>query len=143
MLTAIAGGVMGIAAVLEFREDWTIQQSHPLVAGDHVVVRYHRARLAGHEQLSRGGTHKWTLSGFCSLNGSPPQAFELGGRSSDEVAEQLLTLSADGTMEVWFERSDLYGEHHYDSDFGRNFRFPVLPADPRFATFPLQVPKTP
>ena len=98
---------MANAAVLEFRDDWTVHQSHTLVAGDHVVVRYHRARLAGHEQLTQGGTHKWTLSGFCSINGSPAQPFDLGGRSSGEVAEQLLTLSADGTLELWFERSDL------------------------------------
>jgi len=112
--------------VLKFGADGSVTQSDPLVAGGQVLVHYERARLAGWEQLEQGGEHSWVLSGFCSLNGGTPQVFQLGGRSSDAVAEQALVLSQAGTIELWFERSDLYGEHRYDSNDAHNFRFLVL-----------------
>jgi len=128
--------------LLTFAADWSVKQSKALVAGGKVMVRYERARLAGQEQLVQGGDHTWVLSGFCSLNGSSPQTFQLGGRSSHVIAEQVLELSEAGTIELWFERSDLYGANQYDSNFGHNFRFTVL--DERDANVarqaPLQVP---
>jgi hypothetical protein len=115
--------------VLKFGADGSVTQSEPLVAGGQVLVHYERARLAGQEQLDQGGEHTWVLSGFCSLNGGTPQVFQLGGRSSDDVAEQVLGLSQAGTIELWFERNDLYGAHRFDSNDGYNFRFEVLPQE--------------
>jgi len=122
---------MGRQPVLKFGADGSVTQSEPLVAGGQVLVHYERARLAGQEQLEQGGEHSWVLSGFCSLNGGTPQVFHLGGRSSDAVAEQALVLSQAGTIELWFDRSDLYGVHRYDSNDGHNFRFLVLREEER------------
>ena len=135
--------VMGRRPCVNFGADWSVIQSDALVAGGKVIVRYERARLAGDEQLVQGGEHVWVLSGFVSLNGSSPQTFQLGGRSSDAIAEQVLELTEAGTVELWFERSDLYGAHHYDSNYGQNFRFTVLPegGEANVARqVPLQVP---
>jgi hypothetical protein len=117
--------------VLKFGTDGSVTQSEPLVAGGELLVHYERARLAGQVQLDEGGEHTWVLSGFCSLNGGTPQVFQLGGRSSDDVAEQVLGIPRAGTIELWFERSDLYGGHRFDSNDGHNFRFQVLPQEGR------------
>ena len=117
-------------SVLTFNNDWTVMQSGPLVAGNSVVVRYHRARLAGQKQLDEGGDHAWVLSGFSQLNGDHPRCFEVGGRSSDAVADASLPLLRDGTLKLWFSWGDAYGDQHFDSDYGRNYCFQVAP-EPR------------
>src|SRR4051812_38731220 len=125
---------MASVHVLEFHADGSSNQSGPLRAREEVVVRYHRARLAGQRELDPSGDHNWGLSGFCRVNGGAPPVFLLGGRSSDDIAEQVLTLGESGTLELWFERSGRYGQHVFDSDGGRNFRFVVLPEDPSAPT---------
>lgn len=54
--------------------------------------------------------------------------FQVGGRSSDEMSVQVLGLPQAGVLELWFERTDLNGQQRFDSNFGQNYRFEVVPS---------------
>jgi hypothetical protein len=116
--------------VVTFHADWRTEQSAALVAGSLVHIRYSRQRLLGDADLSPAGQHSFNLNGFYRLDDGRTLSFDLGGRRDrkDEFAEKVIELPASARcLELWFERTDLYGTARYDSDFGRNFRFKVLP----------------
>jgi hypothetical protein len=116
--------------VLTFQADWRTEQSAPLIAGSPVRIRYAFRRLLGGSDLAPTGQHSFNLGGFYRVDEGRPVTFDLGGRreKSEEFAEKVIEVPASArSLELWFERVDLYGTARYDSDFGRNFRFKVFP----------------
>jgi hypothetical protein len=117
-------------ATLTFHDDWHIEQSEPLIAGSPVRIRYAKKRLLSGSDLSTRGPHSFNLTGFLRVNGGTPTSFDLGGRGSpsEGFAEQNVSLPRETRkLELWFQRENVYGAPHYDSDFGRNYTFLVLP----------------
>jgi hypothetical protein len=120
-----AGGL-----TLTFHDDWRIEQSGPLIAGSPVHVRYAKRRLLSGSDLSTVGPHSFNLTGYSRINGGEATPFDLGGRSSPSqgFAEHNIVLPKDARrLEMWFSRGGLYGSPRYDSDFGKNYLFDVLP----------------
>ncbi len=118
-------------ATLTFQDDWTIEQSAPLIAGSQVRIRYAKKRLLTGSDLSTIGPHSFNLTGYFRVNGGAPTSFDLGGRRSpsEGFAEQTVTLPRDARkVELWFQRGNIYGAPKYDSDFGRNYGFLVMPS---------------
>jgi uncharacterized protein DUF6209 len=117
--------------VLTFHDDWRVEQSGVLVAGNPVRIRYAKKRLLSGSDLSTIGPQSFHLTGYQQVDGGPATPFDLGGRRSpsEGFAEQVIDLPRDARLlELWFQRGGLYGTAHYDSDFGRNYAFDVLPA---------------
>lgn len=115
---------------LDFRSDGSVFQSGPLLGGHTVLIRYDRSRLAGGLELAGVETRTWMFSGFCSMNGGEPRPFAVGAYASEPTSEQRLGLPKGGTLALWFECCDLYGDHRVDSNAGQNFCFPVSAAPP-------------
>jgi hypothetical protein len=118
-------------AVLTFNEDWSVEQSGALVAGTRVRVRYALRRLLGGSDVGSAGQHSFNLNGFCRFDDGPAHCFDLGGRrpSEQRYTESVIELPTYARhLELWFERTGLYGSSRYDSDYGHNFSFKVYPA---------------
>src|SRR4051794_31346933 len=121
----------GRTPTLTFHDDWRIEQSSPLVAGGPVEIRYAKKRLLSGSDLSAVGPHSFNLTGYWRIDDGAANSFDLGGRRSPGAgfAEHRLALPKEARrLELWFQRDSLYGTPHYDSNFGRNYAFVVLPA---------------
>jgi hypothetical protein len=126
----VTDGRRPVLPTLIFHDDWRVEQSAPLIAGAGVSIHYAKTRLLSGSDLSTAGPHSFNLTGYYRINGGPPTAFDLGGRRSPSAgfAEHALALPKDArSLELWFQRGGLYGTPRYDSAFGHNYVFEVLP----------------
>jgi hypothetical protein len=117
--------------ILTFHADWRVEQSAPLVADAEVVVRYDKRRLLSAGEMVPAQQHAFTVTGYHRTDGGLAVSFNMGGRPETKDApfcEHVLRLPRSaGRLELWFQRSGLYGNMKYDSDFGRNYCFEVFP----------------
>lgn len=117
--------------ILTFQADWRVEQSGVLVASSRVRVRYAVRRLLGGPDLAPTGQHSFSVTGFYRIDDGVPVTLDLGGRRppEEEFVERTIELPRTARrLELWFQRVSLYGAPRYDSDYGRNFTFPVYPA---------------
>jgi hypothetical protein len=116
---------------LTFHADWRVELTAPLVADAEVCIRYDKRRLLASREQVPAQQHSFTITGYCRFNGES-LPFTLGGgrpeSSDDFFCEHVLRVPrAAMRLELWFQRSGLYGEVKYDSDYGRNYSFMVFP----------------
>jgi hypothetical protein len=118
----------GSDSVVTFGGNWQVNASAPLTVGHKVTVQYDASRLTN----CRGdyqGHAGWLITGFYRLNGGAVQSFEAGGFSpSGGTAKPEIALGATGDLEIWFQNTSIYGCSAYDSAFGKNYHFTVLPS---------------
>lgn len=135
----VAGGAGGKAddlagrAVIELRDDWTIDVRGQLVAGDEIVVRYDVDR-ATECRAEQGGRDAWMVTGFAMVDGGEPEAFEVARLVDGELTaiDGALALPDDArTVTLFFASSNVFGCQAFDSNFGANYAFPVSPAADR------------
>lgn len=112
---------------LTFTGDWNISRSNLFVKGQTVRVSYDANRLP----QCRGefnGKPAWSITGYWRLNGGPIQSFEAGGLSpSNGTQEPVFELTESGELALWFHVTNRWGCSAWDSKFGNNYRFEVLP----------------
>lgn len=109
--------------VVDFRDDWTVGLSAPLVGGQPAVLRYALSRQA----RCRGDA--WRVLASIAAPGHTTTVVELPGTERTGALERHFTVPAEADVSIWFEGRDGSGCQAWDTDFGRNFRFaPQLPA---------------
>ena len=112
----------GLGAVLAFDPDFTNSQSGPIHAGDKVVVHYDPSRLsqcAG----STGGHAAWGITGHWQVDGgSTHDVMVTASEGSTLVAaDPQITIPRGQDLALWFEATNVWGCHAYDSAFGANY----------------------
>ncbi len=114
--------------VITFASSFTQGASEPLVAGKPIRVAYDSARLPQcRGDLANGPG--WSITGAYSVNGVYGGSFPVAGAGlSNGPNPPAFTPSASGDLAMWFEVTSAWGCHGYDSAYGANYHFAVVPA---------------
>lgn len=132
-----AGGTM-----VRFDEQWSAQTNTPIKAGEALRIAYDVDRL---KQFLRGtnvrGAETWHITAYVAFDDKPAQEFEVTvpqfGPSGTYHAlvpwEVAVAVPTDARKaSIWFMGSayggSVFGGNAYDSNFGKNWEFPVEPA---------------
>lgn len=100
-----------------------------LRAGGRVAVRFEDARLPKCRG-TRMGNPAWGIRGSAQVNDSAPKQFDTGrtvdAKGTRESIEAVVALPDSGKLSLWFENSDVFGCHDYDSQGGKNYTFEIV-----------------
>lgn len=116
------------SAELTFGADFSEATSAPLEVGDRVHITYDPARTpcTGYKY----GQPPYSVLAHWRVDGGEVQTLQVAGFESYPGAiDGSLVLPAAGDLELWFESSDVWGCHSWDSDYGANYHFPVAAAN--------------
>ncbi|MCA9640341.1 MAG: hypothetical protein H6718_20320 [Polyangiaceae bacterium] len=117
----------GADAVLTFSADYSEAISAPLEAGGRVRISYDASRTPCTSY--KYGQPAYSVLAHWRLDGGDVQTLQVAGFESYPGAiDASFVLPGAGDLELWFESSDVYGCHAWDSDFGVNYHFPVASA---------------
>lgn len=120
--------------VLAFAADWTETQSGPVVAGRDVVVDYDIARSSPCRQTYNGAP-TWSVvvvATFLPMNVVQQQSVvDLSSTTPRPLRARLHAPEGATGLELYFRNSDRAGCVAWDSDYGRNYRYPVVAAPDR------------
>ena len=117
---------------LSFNADWTIGQSGSLVAGGKAIVHYDLARLttcrATYMQFPAWDIiANWNVDGGVGFNQSVTTELDSTTRVGTDIT---LDVPPGRTLNMWFYDSDEYGCQSWDSNYGKNYSFPIEPGPP-------------
>jgi hypothetical protein len=126
--------VTASAPTITFGADWS-QSASALVAGSTAQVSYDASRLTTcRGNLGYGGSAPgWSIDGDYSMNGIvfyEPLGVAGAGLQNEHLpagALPSLSLPFAGTLQMWFENTDVFGCVGWDSNYGRNYAFSVAP----------------
>jgi len=118
---ALAHAEQGVSPwpVLTFHDDWTINQSAPLVAGQPALLRYELGRLPACR-----GLH-WQVSAFFTSEHTHRRALYYPGVGTEDALELHFTVPFGNDVQFWFQGMDSNGCSQWDSNWGQNFRVAV------------------
>ena len=128
----------GTLPQLVFKGDFRQDLSGELKSGTEVTILFDSERLPFERSLDEKGKSAWTISAFYQfapgeeiykVNLLPEKTRK---KTKSETGPALLrgVLSVPaGSREaiIWFLNTGSTGSEYYDSDFGKNYRFPVMP----------------
>jgi hypothetical protein len=109
-------------AKITFGGDFSETVSGKLRAGDKIEIAYDTSRLP----TCRGeqnGIPQWAITAYWRVGSGELHMVALAGLTNGQ--EPFIVPDAKGTLEVWFEVTNRWGCHEYDSDFGQNYKFKV------------------
>ena len=113
-----------LAAQINFsHSNWEIQQEGELLKGGILVLKYDNARLPGCRG-SYNGLPAYSIMARVIFHpgGQVPQTLSVTG---DQLVQFNIPMDAQ-EVEIWFVNSGRCLRIYYDSDFGRNFWFPIF-----------------
>lgn len=121
-------------ATLEFRADGQNVQRGVIVAGGKLTIDYELSRLAQCFGSTYQGSPAWSTSTYArfspggqtvtGLVTQPVYEPGVGTRIAKRTVDLDVPSGATG-LELWFATGGVSCETHWDSDFGKNFRFSV------------------
>jgi hypothetical protein len=121
------------AATITFAAGFT-QSATPLVAGQQAQVSYDASRLSTcRGELGYGSGVGWSIDGLYSVNGIAFQSpigvagADLANLALAPGALPSFTLPFAGTLQMWFENSDVFACTAWDSNYGANYSFTIAP----------------
>ena len=123
---AVDGG--DFRAVLAFDADGTFTQDGAIHAGDEVVVHYDPERLR-ECAASTGGHVAWGVTGYWQVDGGTVHSLQVGEVSGTTLVagDPAFTAPRGSDIALWFEATNIYGCHAYDSNYGDNFHAKIEP----------------
>lgn len=107
-----------------FGADFSESVTGPLVAGTSVRVHYAPERLTQCRGVKYGNP-AWGITAFYRINGGDVRNVPV--ILPNQELEVWLDLDEPGELEVWFSNNDAYGCNAWDSDYGANYRFEIVP----------------
>lgn len=114
-------------ATVVFHANYTTEVRGSLERGKRLKVLYAVDRATC--RATQGGQPQFSVTAFYRWDGGEIRSVQVAGLRSDPSApEPGIDLDRTGDLEMWFENVDRYGCHSYDSDFGKNYHFRVLPS---------------
>ena len=123
------GKADGAGASLTFAADFTQTLHGTLRAGDAIAIDYDLDRL----QACRGSTNgsdAWGVSGYAQFDGAAPVPFAVSAierGTTRPVTAQLHVPATARSVAIWFEQTDVFGCHAYDSNESANYTYDVAP----------------
>jgi len=118
----------GLGAVLAFDATGEPSQSGALHAGDAIVVHYAPERLSQCAGESAGHA-AYGITGYWQVDGGATHTVSVT-RSEGEAlvaGDPQITLPRGHELALWFDSSNVWGCHAYDSANGANYRFAIEP----------------
>lgn len=122
--TANADELSAPAATVTFDAGFGESLEGALVTGGSLTVDYDPARL-GTCEGTQGGVLQWAVTGYRRDQGGAIRTFDVLSPNRPDGAPVTLALESAGTLELWFEATNRWGCHEWDSDYGANYRFDV------------------
>ncbi|MBV8757983.1 MAG: hypothetical protein JO257_11925 [Deltaproteobacteria bacterium] len=115
----------GLGAVLAW-DAGGFSQSGAVHAGDKVVVHYDPARLATCEG-STGGHAAWGVSGHYQVDGGSVHDLVVSRAETETLvaADPTLTVPRGHDLAFWFEATNVWGCHAFDSAYGSNYHVTI------------------
>lgn len=116
-------------ATITFSSDWAEDVDGVLVEGGRVHLDFDEARLADCRG-SQGGTPQYAITAHVRSASGDVQDVVVAGLNAE--ADPTVELDEAGDVEIWFEATNRWGCHAWDSNLGDNYRFRVVddPAKP-------------
>ncbi len=121
---ASLGSTLSSEAVVTFAADWSVTVAGALREGGTLRIAYDAARTAC--TGSRYGRPAYAVQAHWRIDGGEVSTLVVAGHESYPGAlDPVIELPRRGALELWFESSDAWGCHAWDSNFGANYRFEV------------------
>jgi len=111
------------AATITFDASFDESVDGLLMEGSTVVIAYDDERLA-QCRGEQNGIPQYAVTAHYSFDGAKPRSIVVAGLNA--VAEPSIELDSSGQLEIWFEATNRWGCHAWDSDFGNNYTFQVV-----------------
>lgn len=109
-------------ATITFGADWSESVSGVMVEGGKLTIAYDDARLADCRG-TQGGVPQYSVTAHYRL-GEETGSVVVAGLTNGQ--KPTIELEGSGELTLWFEATNKWGCHAWDSDFGDNYRFNVL-----------------
>lgn len=111
--------------VLDFAADYTTTPDS-VGAGDRVVVHYDPARLAECAG-STGGHAAWGITGHWQVDDGTVHSISVARTDGTELvaADPTLVVPSGRDLAFWFEATNVWGCHAWDSNYGDNFHVAI------------------
>lgn len=119
------------SAAIDFDADWNESLEGALVAGGTLTVAYEPERLAVCEGV-QGEILQWAITGYRQIDDGEVHSFDVISPNRPDGGPVSFALETPGTLSLWFEATNRWGCHEWDSDFGGNYRYAIGTPD----TFP-------
>lgn len=110
------------SATITFDAKWNETLDGRLVEGGKAVLVYDDTRLAKCKG-EQGGVPQYAVTAYASIDGGEPESVVVAGLNA--AKDPSIALGDAGELEIWFEVTNKWGCHEWDSDFGNNYRFQV------------------
>jgi hypothetical protein len=131
----------GTLPQLVFKGDFRQDLSGDLKSGAEVTILFDSQRLPLERSLDEKGKSAWTISAFYQfapgeeiykVNLLPEKTRKKTKSESEPTLLKGVLSVPTGSREaiIWFVNTGTTGNEYYDSDFGKNYRFPVLSTVP-------------
>lgn len=116
----------GGTTVLDFGADFSELQSDAIHAGDRVVVHYDPQRLATCEG-STGGHAAWGVTGYYQIDGGAVTTLQVAQADGSVLvpADPSFTVPDGRRITMWFDATNIWGCHAWDSNLGANYEFAI------------------
>ena len=107
---------------INFSADWAEKVEGKLRAGDPIELVFDEARLASCRG-EQNGIPQWAITAYYRVNGGELHTVPVAGLNAGETVTIVPTEK--GKLELWFEETNRWGCHAYDSNLGANYVFKV------------------
>jgi len=114
------------APLVHFTADHDVTQSGPIHAGDRLRVLYDLERLSDCRGTN-AGYPGWSISGHWMADDGDEHFFEVSQvEGSDRVpVEAVIPVPNTRELAFWFDVTNRWGCHAWDSSYGANYTFPI------------------
>lgn len=122
--------------LLTFNADWSHSASGPVTSGGKATIRYDVSRLPNCRAWYRGYP-AWDILAYYAVDGGPARSVpvtKLEGTTRLPV-DVTIDVPIGKDLAVWFFASDVGGCSQWDSAYGQNFHFPLVPGAPAVRFF--------
>ena len=129
-----AAAVTSASPLITFTAGWT-DTATDLVAGEQAAISYDPGRLTTcRGSLGYGGDAPgWSIDASYMVNGiafNEPLGIAGAGLANEQLPAGSLpsfTLPFAGTLQLWFQNTDVFGCSAWDSNYGANYSFSIAP----------------
>jgi len=129
----------GTLPQLVFKGDFQQDVTGEIKSGSEVTILFDAERLPFERSLDAKGKSAWTISAFYQFApGGAVNKVELlpekaakktKAENGGALLKGVLSVPTESKEAIiWFLNTGKTGTEYYDSDFGKNYRFPILPA---------------
>lgn len=113
-------------ATLSFDAEFGEAVEGRLVDGGRAIIAYDDERVAECKG-EQGGVPQYAVTAYYKIDDGDVGQIVVAGLQA--VEEPTIELDGAGRLELWFEVTNRWGCHQWDSDFGNNYVFEVRESD--------------